>query len=151
MLPVCVPGAVERGAVGAALDVVHAGGRGGIGRVGFAWDDLPAAVQALRADPAVFRSNELSSLANALEGICKSYLAFKEGIATTINMSYSAPGDAYPLVTRLRADLLLRVLPRILEVQENNRRAQAVYAAAGFARDVHVLEAGGALYLSKPL
>ena len=38
-----------------------------------------------------------------------------------------------------------------LEVQENNQRAQAVYAAAGFFRDVHVLEAGGALYLSKPL
>lgn len=38
-----------------------------------------------------------------------------------------------------------------LEVQENNHRAKAVYAAAGFSRDVHVLEAGGALYLSKPL
>jgi GNAT superfamily N-acetyltransferase len=38
-----------------------------------------------------------------------------------------------------------------LEVQENNHRAQAVYGAAGFARDVHVAEAGGALYLSKAL
>jgi GNAT superfamily N-acetyltransferase len=38
-----------------------------------------------------------------------------------------------------------------LEVQENNHRAKAVYAKAGFSRDVHVLEAGGALYLSKPL
>ena len=84
-------------------------------------DDLPAAVQALHADQALFRSNELSSLASALEGLCRTYLAFKEGIATTINMSYSGPGDAYPIVTRLRAELLLRVLPRILEVQENNQ------------------------------
>src|SRR6187431_2594424 len=38
-----------------------------------------------------------------------------------------------------------------LEVQENNHRAHAVYAAAGFFRDVHVLEAGAALYLSKSL
>jgi GNAT superfamily N-acetyltransferase len=38
-----------------------------------------------------------------------------------------------------------------LEVQENNQRAQHVYAAAGFGRTVHVPEAGGALFLSKPL
>lgn len=38
-----------------------------------------------------------------------------------------------------------------LEVQENNHRAKQVYAAAGFTRAVHVPEAGGALYLSKPL
>ena len=38
-----------------------------------------------------------------------------------------------------------------LEVQENNHRARAVYATAGFAQSVHVPEAGGALYLSKPL
>ena len=34
---------------------------------------------------------------------------------------------------------------------EHNHRARAVYAAAGFAQSVHVPEAGGALYLSKPL
>lgn len=38
-----------------------------------------------------------------------------------------------------------------LEVQENNHHAQKVYAAAGFARAVHVPAAGGALFLSKPL
>jgi GNAT superfamily N-acetyltransferase len=38
-----------------------------------------------------------------------------------------------------------------LEVQENNHHAQHVYAAAGFARAVHVPAAGGALHLSKPL
>ena len=38
-----------------------------------------------------------------------------------------------------------------LEVQENNRRARRVYAAAGFAQAIHVPEAGGCLYLSKPL
>ena len=38
-----------------------------------------------------------------------------------------------------------------LEVQENNHRAQGVYAAAGFAQATHVPAAGGALFLSKPL
>lgn len=38
-----------------------------------------------------------------------------------------------------------------LEVQENNHRARRVYTAAGFAQSLHVPEAGGALYLSKPL
>jgi GNAT superfamily N-acetyltransferase len=38
-----------------------------------------------------------------------------------------------------------------LEVQENNHRARGIYAAAGFARTVYMDEAGGALFLSKPL
>ncbi len=38
-----------------------------------------------------------------------------------------------------------------LEVQENNHRAKHVYAAAGFAQAVYVPEAGGSLFLSKPL
>lgn len=38
-----------------------------------------------------------------------------------------------------------------LEVQDNNHRARAVYAAIGFQQSVHVAEAGGALFLSKPL
>ena len=38
-----------------------------------------------------------------------------------------------------------------LEVQENNRRARQIYASFGFSQAVHVPEAGGALFLSKPL
>ena len=38
-----------------------------------------------------------------------------------------------------------------LEVQENNRRAQDVYQAAGFSQAVYVEAAGGALFLSKSL
>lgn len=38
-----------------------------------------------------------------------------------------------------------------LEVQENNHRARSIYASAGFSQAMHVPEAGGALYLSKPL
>ena len=38
-----------------------------------------------------------------------------------------------------------------LEVQENNRRAQAVYQSFGFSQAVHVEESGGCLFLSKPL
>jgi len=38
-----------------------------------------------------------------------------------------------------------------LEVQENNHHAKRVYSAAGFAQAVYVPDAGGSLYLSKPL
>ena len=38
-----------------------------------------------------------------------------------------------------------------LEVQENNRRAQGIYAAAGFLQAVHVPAAGAARFLTKPL
>jgi GNAT superfamily N-acetyltransferase len=38
-----------------------------------------------------------------------------------------------------------------LEVQENNRRARGVYAAAGFTQAVHVAKAGGSLFLTKSL
>jgi GNAT superfamily N-acetyltransferase len=38
-----------------------------------------------------------------------------------------------------------------LEVQENNHHARSVYAAAGFSQAVYVPEAGGLLYLSRPL
>lgn len=38
-----------------------------------------------------------------------------------------------------------------LEVQENNHHARRVYSAAGFFQATYVPEAGGSLYLSKPL
>ena len=38
-----------------------------------------------------------------------------------------------------------------IEVQENNSRARHVYATVGFSQAVYVEEAGGALFLSKPL
>ncbi|WP_146448182.1 GNAT family N-acetyltransferase [Bythopirellula polymerisocia] len=38
-----------------------------------------------------------------------------------------------------------------LEVQENNSKARAIYDKFGFAQTVHVADAGGALFLSKPL
>ncbi len=38
-----------------------------------------------------------------------------------------------------------------LEVFENNHRARQVYAAAGFAQASYTTEAGGALFLAKPL
>ena len=38
-----------------------------------------------------------------------------------------------------------------LEVQENNARAQSIYAAFGFSQAVYVAEAGGSLTMSKSL
>ncbi len=39
----------------------------------------------------------------------------------------------------------------ILEVQENNQRAMQIYRHAGFSRQVHVKEAGGAILFSQTL
>ncbi len=38
-----------------------------------------------------------------------------------------------------------------IEVQENNHRARHVYDTVGFSQTLYVAEAGGALFLSKPL
>lgn len=38
-----------------------------------------------------------------------------------------------------------------LEVQEHNHRAKRIYAAAGFNQMMYVSDAGGSLFLSKPL
>ncbi|HEX3600481.1 MAG TPA: GNAT family N-acetyltransferase [Lacipirellulaceae bacterium] len=38
-----------------------------------------------------------------------------------------------------------------LEVQENNHRARRIYAAAGFSQAVYVSDAGGSLFLTRPL
>jgi ribosomal protein S18 acetylase RimI-like enzyme len=38
-----------------------------------------------------------------------------------------------------------------LETQENNLTAQKLYRSVGFARDVHTTEAGGAIFMTKPL
>jgi ribosomal protein S18 acetylase RimI-like enzyme len=38
-----------------------------------------------------------------------------------------------------------------LEVAENNHKARQIYRAAGFAQTVYAPEAGGALFMSKPL
>ena len=45
----------------------------------------------------------------------------------------------------------LRCCKLTLEVQENNIRARRTYEAAGFAQAVYQQDAGGALFLSKPL
>jgi ribosomal protein S18 acetylase RimI-like enzyme len=38
-----------------------------------------------------------------------------------------------------------------LEVQENNHRAKRIYAAAGFSQAVYASDAGGSLFLTRPL
>lgn len=38
-----------------------------------------------------------------------------------------------------------------LEVQEHNQRARRIYGSFGFSRATYVAEAGGSLYLTKPL
>src|SRR5215831_3967710 len=38
-----------------------------------------------------------------------------------------------------------------LETQEHNYTAQKLYRSVGFARDVHTSEAGGAIFMTKPL
>ena len=45
----------------------------------------------------------------------------------------------------------LRCCKITLEVLENNRPARKLYASVGFAQAVYQAEAGGALFLAKPL
>src|SRR6266478_7653534 len=67
-----------------------------------------------------YQSQALSNLVNGLDAVCKAYLAFKEGVATTLPPTYWQTGDANSIVTRLRAELLLLVLPRILGVEQTD-------------------------------
>ena len=82
-------------------------------------DDLPKALTQLKLRPA-YKSQALSNLVNGLEAVCKAYLAFKQGVATTLPPTYWQTGDTNQIVTRLRAELLLLVLPRILGVEQTD-------------------------------
>ena len=84
-------------------------------------DDLPSALAQLRSGThPPYQSQALSNLVNGLDAVCKAYLAFKEGVATTLPPTYWQTGDANSIVTRLRAELLLLVLPRILGVEQTD-------------------------------
>jgi hypothetical protein len=84
-------------------------------------DDLPTALMQLRSGThPPYQSQALSNLVNGLDAVCKAYLAFKEGVATTLPPTYWQTGDNNPIVTRLRAELLLLVLPRILGVEQRD-------------------------------
>jgi len=84
-------------------------------------DDLPTALMQLRSGThPPYQSQTLSNLVNGLDAVCKAYLAFKEGVATTLPPTYWQTGDSNPIVTRLRAELLLLVLPRILGVEQRD-------------------------------
>ena len=82
-------------------------------------EDLPEALTQLKSRPA-YKSQTLSSLVNGLEAVSKAYVAFKEGVATTLPPTYWQTGDTNRVVMRLRAELLLQVLPRILEVEQTD-------------------------------
>jgi len=85
-------------------------------------DDLPAALTQLRSGThPPYQSQALSTLVTSLDAVCKAYLAFKMGVATTLPQTYWQTGDTNPIVTRLRAELLLQVLPRFLGVEQTDR------------------------------
>jgi GNAT superfamily N-acetyltransferase len=69
-----------------------------------------------------------------------------------VNPTYRGKGVARGLMVAIeRHARAIGCCKLTLEVLENNHRAKAVYSAAGFARSVYMPEAGGALFLSKPL
>jgi len=85
-------------------------------------DDLPTALMQLRSGThPPYQSQPLSNLVNGLDSVCKAYLAFKEGVATTLPPTYWQTGDTNPIVTHLRGELLLLVLPRILGVEQTDQ------------------------------
>ena len=82
-------------------------------------EDLPEALTQLKSRPP-YKSQTLATVVFGLEAVCKAYLAFKEGVATTMPPTFWQTGDTNPVATRLRAELLLHVLPRILEVEQTD-------------------------------
>jgi hypothetical protein len=84
-------------------------------------DDLPNALTQLRSGThPPYQSQALSNLVQGLDAVCKAYLAFKEGVATTLPPTYWQTGDTNQIVTRLRAEMLLKVLPRIIGVEQTD-------------------------------
>jgi len=93
-------------------------------------------------------------------GIANCFIGFSTFAARPlINVSDLAvlPGHREKGIGRLLLEAVERKAIEIgcckltIEVQENNHRARHVYEAVGFSRAVFVEEAGGALFLSKPL
>ena len=83
-------------------------------------EDVPAALAQLKLEmtqPYRPQAQSQLPLINALDALSKAYLAFKQGVATTLPPAYWQTGDT-PIVTQLRAELLLRVLPRVLGVEQ---------------------------------
>ncbi len=93
-------------------------------------------------------------------GIANCFVGFSTFAARPlINVSDLAvlPGHREKGVGRLLLEAVERKAREIgcckltIEVQENNHRARHVYESVGFSQAVYVEEAGGALFLSKPL
>jgi GNAT superfamily N-acetyltransferase len=93
-------------------------------------------------------------------GIANCFIGFSTFAARPlINVSDLAvlPGHREKGIGRLLLEAVERKAREIgcckltIEVQENNHKARHVYEAVGFSRAVFVEEAGGALFLSKPL
>jgi len=93
-------------------------------------------------------------------GIANCFIGFSTFAARPlINVSDLAvlPGHREMGIGRLLLEAVERKARAIgcckltIEVQQNNHRARHVYESVGFAQAVYVEEAGGALFLSKPL
>ena len=95
----------SKGVVSRALQNVHT------------LDDIPAAIGQLRGDPSSGRSSEVQTVVNALEPLYKTYVAYKNGWAATLPLSYMGGADLDPVIPKLRTELILKVLPRILGVE----------------------------------
>jgi hypothetical protein len=104
-------------------------------------DDIHDAALKFRALPLSRYSSDLVGLMNNLEAIAKAYTGLKQGLATSLTLSTSRPGDSDPVVMHFRSELLLQVLPRLLRLEEkdNPRPGETVEAylrrVADAARD----------------
>ena len=102
----------------------------------------------------------LAYFGSAPIGIANCFIGFSTFAARPlINISDLAvlPGYREKQVGRRLLEAVERKARRLgcckltIEVQENNHRAKHVYETAGFSQAVFVEEAGGVLFLSKPL
>lgn len=85
-------------------------------------EDVRPVLDEVRALPFV-QSPYLVSMMNNLETIARTYAGLKQDVATTLNFTYSRPGDSDPLIVHLHAGLLLLALPRFLQLPESDKPA----------------------------
>jgi hypothetical protein len=83
-------------------------------------EDVRPVLDEMRALPSA-QSNYLHSMVNNLETIARTYAGLKQDVATTLNFTYTRPGDSDPLIVHLHSDLLLLALPRFLQVPDSDK------------------------------
>lgn len=83
-------------------------------------DDVGPALTKLHALPYA-RAHELTGVVYNLDTIARTYAGLQQGVAATLNLAHSRPGDSDVVVLRLHSQLLLEELPHVLQLPEERK------------------------------